>query len=156
MLAATLCCEECGWQTVCGQRELEQRLRKLGLLRRASHPPEEMVSELLTMHLCRLACDSCQAVGLLIVPDEGTGRDDDWQQAVVCEVCHEPIDPERLEIFPSATHCVGCQTAEDKGEQKEEFDFCSKCGALLELRVSRAGGITRYKQFCTGNPPCRL
>ena len=28
--------------------------------------------------------------------------------------------------------------------------------AIVELRVSRTGGITRYKLWCTGNPPCRL
>lgn len=156
MLASTLRCDDCGWQTTCGQRDLEQRLRKLGLLRRATHPPAEMVSELLAMHLGRLTCDGCGQTGLLVVPDEELSRDDDWQQAVVCEVCREPVDPERLSILPNATRCVGCQAAEDRGEQQEEFDFCSKCGAILELRVSNAGGVTRYKQFCTGNPPCRL
>lgn len=37
-----------------------------------------------------------------------------------------------------------------------EPEFCPKCGALLELRVSRGAGVTRYKQFCTGDPPYRL
>lgn len=28
----------------------------------------------------------------------------------ICEACGQPIDPERLEVFPSATTCIACQT----------------------------------------------
>ncbi|MFZ5827405.1 MAG: TraR/DksA C4-type zinc finger protein [Bacillota bacterium] len=27
----------------------------------------------------------------------------------ICEVCGQPIDPDRLEVFPSATTCIDCQ-----------------------------------------------
>jgi RNA polymerase-binding transcription factor DksA len=27
----------------------------------------------------------------------------------ICEVCGHPIDPERLEVMPHSTTCVGCQ-----------------------------------------------
>ena len=154
MLSVTLRCEQCDWQTTCGQEQVETRLRKLGLLRRAPNPPEELVQELLDLHLSRLTCDACGKAGLSLADTEE--QDSDWQQAIVCEVCRKPIPPERLEAIPNATRCVGCQDAEDRGEAAVEFDYCPTCGAILELKVSRTGGITRYKQFCTGNPSCRL
>lgn len=27
----------------------------------------------------------------------------------ICELCHNPIDPERLEIFPETTLCIDCK-----------------------------------------------
>ena len=156
MLSATLKCQRCGWRTCCGQKEIERRLRVLGLLRRAAHPPEELISELLAANLSQLKCDACGLVGLFLGPDEETEPRDDWQQAVVCQICNRPIPPERLEVFPDATRCVDCQDASDRGLEAAEPEFCPKCGALLELRVSRGSGVTRYKQFCTNNPPCRL
>lgn len=156
MLSATLECMRCGWRRSCGAEELARRLRSLGLLRRASHPPDEIVSELLAANLARLKCDACGAAGLVIGNEEACDTRDDWQQAVLCQVCNQPIPPERLDVFPAAVRCVTCQTASDRGVPQTEPEFCPKCGALLELRVSRGGGVTRYKQFCTGNPPCRL
>ena len=156
MLSATIGCKACGWQTCCGQQEVERRLRKLGLLRRAPHPPEDLVSELLSRNLSRLECDSCGSTGLLLVSDDVAEAQDDWQQAALCQICDQPIPLERLEVYPGAERCVACQDAEERGVQTFEPDFCPKCGALLELRVSRGGGIARYKQFCTGDPPCRL
>ena len=156
MFSATLRCEACGWQTCCGQQEIERRLRTLGLLRRAPHPPEQLVAELLSVHLAKLPCDTCGFAPLRLVDDAQPNAQDDWQQAALCQICNQPIPPERLEVFPNAARCVACQDAEDRGEQSFEPEFCEKCGALLELRVSRGGGITRYKQFCTGDPPCRL
>jgi Zn finger protein HypA/HybF involved in hydrogenase expression len=156
MLSGTLKCENCGWRTFYGQAESERRLRGLGLLRRAPHPPKEMVSELLAANLHRLKCDACGFVGLLVGTDDEADASFDWQQAVLYQICNRPIPPERLEVFPQATRCVDCQDASDRGIEKAEPEFCPKCGSLLELRVSRGAGVTRYKQFCTGNPPCRL
>jgi len=156
MLSETLRCGKCGWRTTCGEDELARRLRKLGLLRRATHPPEEMVSELLTTNSSRLTCDACGAVGLLIAPNDENEGWDDWRQTVLCQICRQPIPPERLEVFPTSKRCVACQDATDRGQTFEEPEFCPKCGALVELRVSRGGGVTRYKRFCTGEPPCQL
>jgi hypothetical protein len=154
MVAVQLKCPDCAWQTTCGLEQVVLRLRTLGLLRRATHPPEEMVHELLRANLPRLACDQCGHAGLLL--GEDSGDDADWQQAIVCEVCRKPISPERLEVLPNSIRCVGCQDVADRGEEPEELEFCERCGALVELRVSHAGGLTRYKRFCTGDPPCRL
>ena len=165
MLSTILVCGKCGWRTVCGEDELARRLRVLGLLRRSPHPPPELVSELLRVNIHRLRCDACREPGLALVTGDGSPRsklarvDDDegdWQQAVLCQVCHEPIPPERLEVLPNATRCAVCQTLADRGGEPAPVEYCPKCGALLEMRVSRVSGITRYKQFCTGNPPCRL
>lgn len=115
-----------------------------------------MVSELLVANLARLKCDACGHAGLLLGTDDEADAPDDWQQAVLCQICIRPIPLERLEVFPHATRCVECQDASDRGVETTEPEFCPKCGALLELRVSRGSGVTRYKQFCTGSPPCRL
>jgi RNA polymerase-binding transcription factor DksA len=32
----------------------------------------------------------------------------------ICEVCGEPIDPERLKIMPEATMCVRCKSSMEK------------------------------------------
>ncbi len=157
MLSATLQCNACDWQTTCGEEEIARRLRVLGLLRRSAHPPEDLVRELLATSAEQLACDQCGKAGLAFseskLEDDGDG---DWQQAVVCEVCRKPIPLERVEIFPDARRCVECQGMADRGEEPEELEFCEKCGSLVELRVSRGAGITRYKRFCTGSPSCRL
>lgn len=156
MLSANLTCPQCDWQTTCGEVEIARRLRTLGLLRRAAHPPEEMVRELLMTHAGRLTCDQCHSSGLVCNESPATDDEGDWQQAIVCELCRQPISPARVEVFPKARRCVGCQHLADRGEEPEELEFCEKCGSLVELRVSRAGGLTRYKRFCTGSPACRL
>jgi hypothetical protein len=115
-----------------------------------------MVDELLKANHLRLACDGCGRVGLLFAPADEFGDDADWQRAIVCVVCREPIPPERVEIFPQTRRCVASQDVADRGLEPEEPEFCPKCGALVELRVSQGGGITRYRRCCTGNPPCRL
>jgi len=156
MIAARLMCPQCGWQTTCGEVEIARRLRVLGLLKREAKPAEDLVRELLIANARRLACDQCQTAGLVFSEPEKPEDSGDWQQAIVCEVCKQPIPPERVEVFPDAKRCVGCQDVADRGEEPEEPEFCEKCGSLVELRVSHAGGMTRYKRFCTGSPSCRL
>ena len=156
MQQVTLGCPQCHWQATCNQAEVEHRLRGLGLLRRAPHPPGELVVELLHANLSRLSCDSCGNAGIVLSPPEDDSTGDDWQQATVCEVCKKPIPTERVEVFPNVRRCVDCQGVADRGEEPDEPDFCPKCGSLVELRVSQGAGITRYKRFCTGSPPCRL
>jgi hypothetical protein len=156
MLSVQLECRGCSWWTLCGEAEITRRLRTLGLFRRATDPPEEMVREVLKSQGSRLPCDRCSKTGLSVRLDVDASERGEWEQVVVCEICREPIPLERLEIKPNATRCVACQDAADRGRSFVEPDYCPKCGSLLELRVSRAGGITRYKLWCTGNPSCRL
>ena len=155
MLSATLRCPACGWRTTAGAAEIVRRLRGLGLFRRAPDPPDDLVEELLGANLGRLSCDACGAAGLVLGdPEEDDGGG--WEQVIACEVCGEPIPPERLEVVPGTRRCTRCQGEADAGVDHAEPEFCPRCGALVELRVSHSGGVTRYKRFCTGDPPCRL
>jgi hypothetical protein len=156
MFSVQLECVACGWRTVCGEAEIVRRLRAIGLFRRAAAPPGDLVVEMLRSHGHRLACDCCQATGLARRLDGDDAGRDEWEQVVVCEVCRQPIPEERLAVFPRATRCAACQDAADRGKTSIQPEYCPKCGAVLELRVSRSGGVTRYKLFCTGHPPCRL
>lgn len=157
MLSCSLTCPGCGWRTVCGPGDIASRLRLVGLLRRDGDPDEEILSALLPEAAPRMTCPGCKRIGLLVGDADEAGDDDDWQAAVLCQRCRQPIDPERLEVFPDTRTCVACQSRAEAGEpEPEEPEFCPKCGSLVELRVSRGGGLTRYKRFCTGNPPCRL
>ncbi|MEM9186355.1 MAG: TraR/DksA C4-type zinc finger protein [Planctomycetota bacterium] len=157
MIAKSLHCPVCRWRTVVGSAELAARLRLIGLLRRDKEPSDGLLLELARDAVPRMTCPVCKRVGLeLGDADDGFG-DDDWQAAVLCEVCREPIAPERLEFVPGATRCVGCQGKAEAGTLPDDDpEFCPRCGALVELRVSRGSGLTRYKRFCTGVPSCRL
>ena len=157
MLSRRLTCPDCGWRTVCGPAEIASRLRLVGLLRRDGDPEEEILAALLPEAAPRMTCPSCKRIGLIEGEADEADDDDDWQAAVLCESCRKPIPPERLEVFPNTRRCVACQERAESGEpDPEEPEFCPRCGALVELRVSRGGGLTRYKRFCTGDPRCRL
>jgi DNA-directed RNA polymerase subunit M/transcription elongation factor TFIIS len=131
-------------------------LRLIGLLRRDKEPDTDVVAALLVEAAPRMTCPLCKEKKLTAFPSDADQADDDWQAAVLCEVCHEPIDPERLEAIPGTKRCAACQGKSEAGQLVDEPDFCPNCGALVEVRVSRGGGITRYKRVCTGEPPCRL
>jgi hypothetical protein len=143
---------------VCGTSDAVARLRLIGLLRRDKDPHDDVVAALLVEAAPRMKCPLCKEKKLAARPsgEEAGEFADDWQAAVLCEVCREPIDPERLEAIPGAKRCAACQGKSETGQLAEEPDYCPNCGALVELRVSRGDGITRYKRVCTGEPPCRL
>ncbi len=156
VLSYELQCRRCGWRTLCGRDNAEARLRLLGLLRREPDPDEELVAALFVESAPRMTCPLCKEKALSAAPAD-VGEDDGWQAAVLCEACRAPIPPERLEAIPGVKRCAVCQGKAERGQlEKTEPDFCPHCGALMEIRVSRGGGITRYKRFCTGDPPCRL
>jgi Zn finger protein HypA/HybF involved in hydrogenase expression len=151
-------CKQCDWQTLCDLEDAVRRLRLVGLLRRESEPDRALVVELFTRNARRMTCPFCKSRGLTATEaDDAADERDEWQTAVLCEVCREPIPPERLDVLPHARRCVKCQSATESGTSvDDEPEFCPKCGALVELRVSRGAGLTRYRSFCTGVPPCRL
>jgi hypothetical protein len=155
MFSYELTCRQCGWRTVCGRDDAAQRLRLIGLLRRESEPAEDLVEALLVESAPRMTCPLCKEKTLFARPSECEDASD-WQAAVLCEVCREPIAPERLEAIPGAKRCAACAMKAESGQIAEvEPDFCPHCGALVQLRVSHGGGLTRYKRVCTGDPPCR-
>ena len=156
MFAYELQCRHCGWRTVCGSEDAIARLRLIGLLRREPDPDESMVAELLVNAAPRMTCPLCKEKSLAATPAEAAA-DDDWLAAVLCEICREPIPPERVEALPGVKRCATCQQKSETGQLAEhEPEFCPQCGALIEIRMSRGSGITRYKRVCTGVPPCRL
>ena len=145
------------------------RLRLVGQLRRDKEPDEAIVEALLDDAVGRMTCPGCKRIGLLAADTDAEGNDtkdnhtkdaaewDDWQAAVLCEVCRKPIDPERLEALPQTRRCTECQGQAEAGTlPDDDIEFCPKCGSLVELRVSRGSGLTRYQRFCTGSPACRL
>jgi DNA-directed RNA polymerase subunit RPC12/RpoP len=141
---------------VCGRDDAVARLRLIGLLRREPDPEEELVAELLIDAAPRMTCPLCKEKRLFAQPTDDDSAND-WQAAVLCEVCREPIAPERLEAIPGAKRCAACQGKSEVSQLAEvEPDYCPHCGAIVEIRLSRGSGITRYKRVCTGDPPCRL
>jgi Zn finger protein HypA/HybF involved in hydrogenase expression len=151
-------CRNCGWRTVCGRDDAVARLRIVGKLRREGEPQEELVATLFVGATSQMTCPICKEKSLFARPsqdfDEESG---DWQTTVLCEICREPIAPERLEAIPDVKRCATCAAKVESGRLDDiEPDFCPHCGALVEVRVSRGSGITRYKRVCTGYPPCRL
>jgi Zn finger protein HypA/HybF involved in hydrogenase expression len=156
MLRKLLHCRQCKFRTVAGKDDLVTRLRLVGQLRRDKEPDDAIVEALIAEYAALMTCPGCKSIGL--VPEDADDEwddDDDWQAAVQCEICRQPIDPERLEVLPDTRRCTECQSKSETGTLPDDDpEFCPRCGALVELRVSRGSGITRYRRFCTGG--CRL
>lgn len=133
-------------------------MRLIGLLRREPDPDDDVLATLLVDAAPRMTCPLCKEKQLVAKPPDAMADDEaDWQTAVLCEVCRQPIAPERLDAVPGTKRCAACQGKFEAGRLlDDEPEYCPHCGAMVELRVSRGGGITRYKRFCTGEPPCRL
>jgi hypothetical protein len=158
MFSYELTCRNCGWRTVCGRDDAVARLRIVGQLRREREPQEDLVATLFVEAALTMTCPICKEKSLFARPSQGLDEEPgDWQSAVLCEICREPIALERLEAIPKTKRCAICTTKAESGQLTEiEPDYCPNCGALVEVRVSRGSGITRYKRVCTGDPPCRL
>jgi Zn finger protein HypA/HybF involved in hydrogenase expression len=157
MFSSELVCRNCEWRTVCGREDAIGRLRLIGMLRRDPDPDDDLLKALFLEAAPRMTCPSCKEKRLHAVEYDVAEDDfDDWQAAVLCEVCREPISPERVEALPGVKRCVKCQGRSEAGIIDEEPDYCPRCGAIVEIRASRGSGITRYRRFCTGQPPCRL
>ena len=158
MFSYELICRNCGWRTVCGRDDAVARLRIAGKLRRAREPEDDFVETLLVETAPQMTCPLCKEKTLFARPCQGSDDEGgDWQTAALCEMCREPIAPERLEAIPNTKRCQSCAAKVESGQLDDiEPDFCPNCGALVEVRVSRGSGITRYKRVCTGEPPCRL
>lgn len=155
MLRKTLHCRKCSFRTIAGRDDLVGRLRLLGQLRRDKDPNDAIVEALLVEYARLMTCPTCKSTGLTVGDAEVEwDGGDDWQTAVICEICRNPIDPERLEYLPDTRRCIECQHKSETGTLPDEDpEFCPRCGGLVELRVSHSTGITRYKRFCTGG--CR-
>lgn len=123
------------------------RLRAIGKLRRVAEPEIEVLAELFVAAAGGLPCEKCGKAGL--VATGSSDEDADWGGSRPCEVCGKPIPAERLELFPHARVCVACQGRSESGQDFAEPEYCPKCGALMKVRQSRAGGVTRYIMSCS-------
>jgi transcription elongation factor Elf1 len=152
MLRMDLSCSACGSAEECDAARIERRLRDAGLLKRNPHPSRDELRELVVGVAGRLSCPNCGHVGLHVQPSPEP--ETDWQAAPRCQQCGQPIDPERLEIFPNTRTCVACQRASDRGATSDQPEYCPRCGSLMEVRQTRGAGITRYALVCS-SPSCR-
>ncbi len=143
-------CQLCGASEVVGPEQMLQRLRDTGMLKREKEPDLDLVRELFTARLGQIVCGVCGGCGLSAETlDEWD--DDDWQVTRTCEVCHQMIPPERLEVFPNTRRCRDCQQSAERGEDSGEPEYCPRCGSILVLREQSGSGITRYVMHC---PDC--
>ncbi len=138
---------------MCGPGQIAVWLAKARKVRRGREPEPEIMVEVLMATAAELTCPQCGNPGLTATPADENA--DDWPEAKVCESCSKPIPPDRLAAVPGATLCVACQEDEELGHTKAEIGYCPRCGAPMELRLGKSGGLTRYVPTCMGNPPCR-
>jgi hypothetical protein len=147
-------CPGCLWREVCGPAEIAAWLRKAGKLRANNHPELAVMYEVFRATAGQLACPQCGRTGLgLSIPVEDRTA---WPGAALCICCGKPIPQERREAVPGVRHCASCQQEAERGQPKQEKDFCPRCGAPLEVTVVGEGRRTRYVLACTANPPCPL
>jgi predicted RNA-binding Zn-ribbon protein involved in translation (DUF1610 family) len=130
---------------------MEEWLRRHRLVKSTSDMDHELLAEVFRASAAKFHCPHCGRDGLTASPSRELS-DSEWGQAQVCENCGAPIPRERLEVFPAATLCVGCQARDDRGEPTGQAEYCPRCGAIMTLVQSRAAGITRYVMVC---PTCR-
>ncbi len=144
-----LTCPRCGDESLCAAGDAVLRLGQLGMLRRDARPEWEMVRELMQSSAARLTCPSCGQTGM-IVDDAADEESESWGEGRACEHCGQPIPAERLEVFPETTVCAVCKAGGESGElDQEEPQYCPRCGALMQVRLSRGAGISRYVIKCT-------
>ncbi|MHB1038452.1 MAG: TraR/DksA family transcriptional regulator [Pirellulales bacterium] len=147
-------CRACSWSEACGPDAMIRWLVKAKKVRPGRAPEPEILVEVFRATAGQLACPQCGEMGLEV--GQAVEDEVDWPSARSCAACAKPIPPERLAVVPNATLCAACQRDEEQGRAKVEVEYCPRCGSPMELRQSRATGVTRYVLACTGNPPCRL
>jgi hypothetical protein len=147
----SLRCLSCGEIRSFRIKDVMRILRTWGLLRRDESPDFELVRELFMARLADLACEACGAQRWAV--DREEEADDDWGDAVTCEICRTPIPAERLAVFPASRRCVSCQQGDEQGTLREQREFCSHCGSVLEMRARtrRGSGLAAYALVC---PAC--
>jgi predicted RNA-binding Zn-ribbon protein involved in translation (DUF1610 family) len=142
-------CPSCGFEEQSGRKELIERLRRQGMLRRDDGRDVRLLLELAASQADQLPCPECEAPGFLPVvadPDEFEGP-----PPRVCANCGRTIPPERVELFPDSELCAACQEAVDHGRSLSGDDYCPRCGSPMIVRQTGTG-VTRYQQVC---PQCR-
>lgn len=147
-------CPHCQASELCGPEGMTRRMMAARRLKRTSEINLDMLAELFQASAPFLTCLECGHTGLTLRPR--SDLDDNWPGGRPCTACGKNIPAERLELYPEATLCAACQEKIDRDDTVGDMDYCPRCGAPMQLRPSRGGGITRYKMVCTATPPCRL
>jgi predicted RNA-binding Zn-ribbon protein involved in translation (DUF1610 family) len=127
-------------------------LLRAGMLRRNAKPSLGEMRELLPTAAPALTCPDCGHSGLLVGNE--SEEEASWPGTRRCQSCGQPIQPERLEVFPAAELCVSCQGRADRGLPQQSDEFCPRCGSRMELRPTRRKGITRQEMLCS-DPRCQ-
>ena len=148
---ASLTCPQCRWTTACDDRAIREWLHRHGRLRRAEEPEAAFAEEIFRVSANRFTCPECGAVGLTVGAPQHQA--DEWELGRACEVCRQPIAPERLEVFPNARVCAQCQGKEETGQTNEVPEYCPRCGAIMQLRSPRG---RRSVTLSNGLPRLRL
>ena len=122
------------------------------MLKRSDADDDAELCELLIAAAAKWLCPKCGGIGL--AARQALDEEQDWPRARACKACTQPIPAERLEALPDALLCAACQRGEETGATGAE-DYCPRCGKPMTLRLSRAGGISRYALVCGDWPQCR-
>jgi hypothetical protein len=142
-----LTCSACGAREMIGPPQMLERLHAAGMLKREKEPDWELVRELFRSSATARRCEKCGscAVVLQLCAD---AEDDDWGDVRCCEQCGATIPAQRLEIFPDTRLCVACRQTRDRGVEDTEPEYCPRCGSVMQMRLSRSSGISRYVMHC--------
>lgn len=140
-------CRACGADEDCGPDQILEKLRRLGMFRRESQPPPEVLDELLARAAARLACGACHKCGLEV----RSAGEVSWGDARRCLGCGGSIARERLELFPETELCAACQQKSERAGGGVP-EYCPKCGNVMALRPVHGRGVTHYRLTC---PQCR-
>jgi transcription elongation factor Elf1 len=136
-------CPACRARLELGPTLMLNKLQQLGMFRRDSEPTPELLLELFRKKIGSFSCDSCGGSGLQI-----RAANDEWGQVRDCARCGKRIPSERMELFPNADLCAGCQTSADRGGGAEA-EYCPRCGSIMMARPVYGRGITRYSLSCS-------
>jgi hypothetical protein len=128
-------------------------LQQAGKIRAGRKPEPDILAELFRSSAGQFTCPECGHIGLMVALDEEDNGD--WPGPRPCSDCGRPIPAERLEAVPGTTLCSACQQRDESGGPPAQVEYCPKCGAPMELRLTRTPGISRYVMACTASPPCR-
>ena len=130
-----------------GLQDIVALLTSQGKLRKDKDPPWELLEELFRSAAASLSCGECGRTGLGVSREDDL-EDEEWGAPRRCEVCGQPIPAERMEVFPDTRVCVSCKVGDEHRPVDDEPQYCSHCGAVLQMKLSSGSGISRYRMAC--------